>query len=137
MTVAFSIPVRIYYEDTDAVGVVYYANYLRFMERCRSEWLRSLGHEIRDIQSRHGVLFAVRSAHLEYLKPAQLSDLLTVSVTIVKCGRVSLDVDQPVHHDGELICQGRIRLASLNADTLLPSPIPADLSNTMNSWKTP
>ena len=83
MTVAFAIPVRVYYEDTDAGGVVYYANYLRFMERCRSDWLRSAGLEIRDIAARHGLLFAVRAANVEYIKPAQLSDLLTVSVLVL------------------------------------------------------
>ena len=137
MTVAYSIPVRVYYEDTDAGGVVYYANYLRFMERCRSDWLRSAGLEIRDIAARYELLFAVRAANVEYIKPAQLSDLLTVSVLVAKFGRVSLDLDQEIHRDSDLVCRGRIRLASVDAGTFLPKPIPDELKNELTTWKTP
>jgi acyl-CoA thioester hydrolase len=137
MTVAFSIPVRVYYEDTDAGGVVYYANYLRYMERCRSDWLRSVGLEIRDLAARFGVLFAVRAANVEYIKPAQLSDLLTVSVLVAKFGRVSLDLDQLIHRGDDLVCQGRIRLAGIDAETFLPKPFPDELTNELTTWKTP
>ena len=79
---AFSIPVRIYYEDTDAGGVVYYANYLKFLERCRTEWLRVIGHEQADLLREPGIAFVVRSVALDYLKPARLDDLLTVSLEV-------------------------------------------------------
>ena len=79
---AFTITVRIYYEDTDAGGVVYYANYLKFLERCRSEWLRSIGHDQTDLLRDPGIAFVVRSINLEFLKPARLDDLLTVSLEV-------------------------------------------------------
>ncbi|HRC61225.1 MAG TPA: YbgC/FadM family acyl-CoA thioesterase, partial [Candidatus Propionivibrio aalborgensis] len=84
---AFTITVRIYYEDTDAGGVVYYANYLKFLERCRSEWLRSIGHDQTDLLRDPGIAFVVRSINLEFLKPARLDDLLTVSLEVEKITR--------------------------------------------------
>lgn len=137
MAVAYSIPVRVYYEDTDAAGIVYYPNYLRFMERCRTEWLRSAGFDIRAVSETYGLVFVVRAAGIDYLKPARLSDLLTVSVTIQKFGRASLVLEQQIHRDAELICSGQIRLASLNALTLKPIPIPDDIKGGINQWKMP
>ena len=84
---AFTIPVRIYYEDTDAGGVVYYANYLKFLERCRTEWLRSVGHGQADLLRNTGIAFVVRNVSLDYLKPARLDDLLTVSLEVEKITR--------------------------------------------------
>ena len=98
--VGHSIPVRIYYEDTDAGGVVYYAAYLRFMERVRSEWLRSLGFDVQRLAAEEGILFAVRALQVDYLRPARLSDQLDVSVALQHCGRASLVVDQQVQRDG-------------------------------------
>ncbi|MDH3637699.1 MAG: tol-pal system-associated acyl-CoA thioesterase [Gammaproteobacteria bacterium] len=137
MTQQYSIPVRVYYEDTDAGGVVYYANYLRFMERCRSDWLRDIGFDIDDVTKRFGIIFAVRSASIEYHKPARLSDLLEVSVNTLQPSRVSLSVTQHIHRDQELLCSGRIKLASLNVGSFDPQPIPPELLNRMNEWKTP
>ena len=127
MTAAFKTSVRVYYEDTDAGGIVYYANYLRFMERCRSDWLRDLGYDIYAINREYGIFFAVRSTSVEYFKPAQLSDVLTVTATLVQLRRASLHVDQHIYRNNELICEGRVRLASLNANTLGPTPIPTPL----------
>lgn len=84
---AFTIPVRIYYEDTDAGGVVYYANYLKFLERCRTEWLRAIGHDQADLLRDPGIAFVVRSVSLEYLKPARLDEQLTVSLEVEKITR--------------------------------------------------
>ena len=84
---AFTIPVRVYYEDTDAGGVVYYANYLKFLERCRTEWLRDIGHEQGELLRDPGIAFVVRSVNVEYLKPARLDDLLTVSLEVEKITR--------------------------------------------------
>ena len=84
---AFTFPVRIYYEDTDAGGVVYYANYLKFLERCRTEWLRAIGHEQAELLRDPGIAFVVRSVNVEYLKPARLDDLLTVSLEVEKITR--------------------------------------------------
>ena len=137
MTQQYSIAVRVYYEDTDAGGVVYYANYLRFMERCRSDWLRDAGFDIRDVTKRFGIIFAVRSASIQFHKPARLSDLLAVSVKTSRPGRVSLNVTQQIHRDEELLCSGEIKLASLNVVSFDPQPILPELLNRMNEWKTP
>lgn len=137
MTVAFSIPIRIYYEDTDAAGVVYYGNYLRFMERCRTDWLRHIGFDVREVTERFGVMFTVHSASIHYLKPARLSDLLSVSMSVEKCGRVSLMVNQEVRREGELLSQGKVKLAMLDANRLRPRPIPNEILQGINTWKMP
>ena len=126
----FHWPVRVYYEDTDSGGVVYYANYLRFMERARTEWIRSLGFEQDRLIREEGVLFAVRSAHVEYLRPARFNDLLDVSVRLVERRRASMRFAQAVSRPGDdagPLCTGTIRIACLAAATLEPSPIPSCL----------
>ena len=85
---AFSIPVRVYYEDTDAGGVVYYANYLKYFERCRTEWMRQIGHDQSQLASDAGIVFVARKAGCEYLKPAHLDDLLTVGLEVERLTRV-------------------------------------------------
>ena len=137
MTVAFKSSIRVYYEDTDAGGIVYYANYLHFMERCRSDWLRDLGHDILAINQQYGVFFAVRSTSIEYFKPAQLSDLLTVTVILKQLKHASLNIDQHIYRHDELLCEGTVRLASLNAATLTPTPIPEPLIADIKRWKMP
>jgi acyl-CoA thioester hydrolase len=126
MTVGHSIPVRVYFEDTDAEGVVYYANYLRFMERARTEWLRAIGYEI-DRLAADGIVFAVRSACIEYVRPARLDDLLTVSATLEKAGRVSMDVAHEITRGGDIVCRGAVRLACLQRETFAPRRIPETL----------
>ncbi|HHI94245.1 MAG TPA: tol-pal system-associated acyl-CoA thioesterase [Gammaproteobacteria bacterium] len=130
----FSWPVRVYYEDTDNGGVVYYANYLKFMERARTEWLRARGVEQDVLMAQEGLIFAVRSAQLDYLKPARFNQLLSVSVGMAETGKASLTFDQTVNliteGDDEvksdlLLCQGRIRIACLDANSLKPRVIPA------------
>lgn len=128
---------RVYYEDTDAGGIVYYANYLRFMERCRTDWLRDLGYDIFAINQRYEIFFAVRSTSIEYIKPAQLSDLLTVTVKLQQLKHASLNVDQHIYRNDELLCEGSVRLASLNAKTLNPAPIPEPLIADIKRWKKP
>ena len=92
----FQWQVRVYYEDTDSGGVVYYANYLRFMERARTEWMRALGFEQDRLIREDGILFAVRAASLEFLQPARFNDLLSVSLDVVQRGRASLTFKQDV-----------------------------------------
>jgi len=126
----FLWPVRVYYEDTDSGGVVYYANYLKFMERARSEWLRSLGLEQDQLIDEFSVLFAVRSLALDYRAPARFNDVLQVSVTPLKKGRASLTFKQQVMRgavDAEqrlVLCEGQIKIACLDSQTLRPRPIP-------------
>ena len=103
---AFTIPIRIYYEDTDAGGVVYYANYLKFLERCRTEYLRSLGHEQANLLRDAGIAFVVRSVSLEYLKPARLDDLLTVSVEVEKTSRSQIFFCQHIRRKNPLATEG-------------------------------
>lgn len=106
----FLLPIRVYYEDTDAGGVVYYANYLRFMERARTEWLRALGHEQRALMD-EGIAFAARSVTAEYLKPARLDDELTVVSTIESLGRAQIVFAQRVERATELLVDAKIRIA--------------------------
>lgn len=127
----FNWPVRVYYEDTDSGGVVYYANYLRFMERARTEWLRHLGVEQDRVREQDGVLFAVVHVDLAYLKPARFNDALSVSVALAEAGRASMTFDQRVlrQDDGVELCRGRIRIACIDADSLRPRPIPNYIKN--------
>lgn len=122
----FSWPVRIYYEDTDSGGVVYYANYLKFMERARTEYLRSLGFEQDQLARDHGVIFAVRSAHLEFHKPARFNELLMVTASVADLGRASLSFEQRVlrQSDADPLCAGRVKVACLDAGSFRPKAIP-------------
>ena len=127
----FIWPVRVYYEDTDSGGVVYYANYLRFLERARTEWLRSYGVEQHKLKENEGIIFAVRSIQLDFLKPAILDDLLDVTVTIARSGGASITLDQGIHRnqgENELLCSGQVKVACLDASTLRPHPIPKKIS---------
>lgn len=120
----FAIAVRVYYEDTDAGGVVYYANYLKFMERARTEWLRMLGFDQSRLTREHGIVFAVRAASLEFLKPARFDDALDVSVDIADRGRASINFVQSITCAATLLCEGTVRVACLDAMKFAPCPIP-------------
>lgn len=123
----FQWQVRVYYEDTDSGGVVYYANYLRFMERARTEWMRALGFEQDRLIGEEGILFAVRSANIEFLRPARFNDLLGVSLDVVQRGRASLTFDQTVARctdEQTPLCRGQIKIACLEAASFRPHPIP-------------
>ncbi len=124
----FVWPVRVYYEDTDSGGVVYYANYLKFMERARSEWLRSLGFEQDALIRDAAIIFAVRSVQVEYLRPARFNDALTVSAAVVQSGGASITFAQEVRRGDEVLCSGRVKIASLDAVTLRPKPVPAEIA---------
>jgi len=132
----FSIPIRVYYEDTDAGGVVYYANYFKFMERARTEWLRGLGFEQDELARDPGVLFAVRSAKLEFLKPARFNDLLETDVTVLERGRASLTFGQRVRRRDEVLCEGEVRVACLEAKSFVPCPIPATILSRIDTGAT-
>lgn len=122
----FSWPVRVYYEDTDAAGLVYYANYLRFMERGRTEWLRALGYEQTELRNEYGIVFAVSKVELEFLKPARFNDSLSVTVEMSRAGRASLDLLQRVLRGAdELVCRGTVRIACVDANTMKPCGIPS------------
>ena len=123
----FSIPVRVYYEDTDAGGVVYYANYLRFFERARTEWLYSLGLDQKALMERERRVFVVVSADIRYVKPARFADELYISAEISNHSRTTATFNQLVLRDnpeGELLCEGKIRVACINAVSFRPRPLP-------------
>ncbi len=121
----FQWQVRVYYEDTDAAGVVYFANYLRFMERARTEWLRAIGFEHKLMHAEHGVLFAVRHLEVDYKLPARLDDLLTVTSKLLQKRGASLRFKQEITNEqDELLIRGEVKVACLNAETLKPSAIP-------------
>ncbi len=125
----FSIPIRVYYEDTDAGGVVYYANYLRFMERARTEWLRNLGFEQDELSRKDGVVFAVRSANLQFIKAARFNDMLQVDAMVTAKGKASVTLKQTITRGDELICSGEVRLACVDAARFAPKPIPAAVAS--------
>lgn len=120
----FTWPVRVYWEDTDAGGVVYYANYLRFLERARSEWLRALGVEQTDLAERDGVLFVVRRVEADYLSPARYNDLLDVVCRLESLGRASLVMAQEVRRGGEILLRARVQAACVGVQGFRPARIP-------------
>lgn len=123
----FFWPVRVYYEDTDAGGVVYHANYLKFFERARTERLRALELEQDEIRANFGVIFAVKSAQLEYIKSARFNDALFVSAEVAELKRASLTFKQEIRRgspEGELLCEATIRIACLTDGGLRPAAIP-------------
>jgi len=119
----FSWPVRVYYEDTDSGGVVYYANYLKFMERARTEWLRAHGFEQSVLVREHGVIFVVRDVHISYLRPAVFDDLLQVTVKIHATGRSWIEFVQTVERD-EILSQARVKIVCVNQLSFKPVEIP-------------
>lgn len=126
----FRWPVRVYYEDTDLGGVVYYANYLKFLERARSEWLRHLGVSQSELLARRRLLFAITAVEVQYLKPARFEDALLVTAELEQRRRASLVFRQGIHRgdeSGELLCTARVTAACLDADSMRPKPLPAHL----------
>ena len=123
----FEWPVRVYYEDTDAQGVVYYANYFRFMERARTEWLRALGVNQELMLSEERRMFVVTKTELEFIVPARFNDQLVVTARLSGLSRATFDIEQNIYResrDGTLCCRGGVRAALLDADTLRPQRVP-------------
>ncbi len=123
----FSLAVRVYIEDTDAGGIVYYANYLKYMERARTESLRSVGVELDQLQNEQKRLFVVRSITVDYLSPAQFNDQLTVCANIVTVKRASLLCEQPIYRGDACLVTATTRLACIDAETLNPVAIPSSV----------
>ena len=116
--------VRVYWEDTDAGGVVFYANYLKFFERARTEWLRTLGVEQSKLQAQTGAIFVVADVKLRYLASARLDDLIQVSVKVVAQGQASMQLEQQAWRGDTLLAQGLIRVGCVQADSLRPRRMP-------------
>ena len=123
----FIWPVRVYYEDTDAGGVVFYANYLKFFERARTEMLRAMGYEQDELIANEGIIFVVRSMQIDYLKSARFNELLEVSAEVTLVKKASLTFAQLITRGDEVLCESIIRIACLDARTLRPKAIPENL----------
>jgi acyl-CoA thioester hydrolase len=121
-------PVRVYYEDTDAAGVVYYANYLKYMERARTEWLRKTGFEQTDLAQEHGVVFVVRAANIEYLLPARFDDELRVTVELINVGAGQIDLVQRVLRGDVPLVTAAVKLACVARATMRATRIPRPLA---------
>ena len=137
---SFALPLRVYWEDTDAGGIVFYANYLKFMERARTEWLRSMGIAQQRLREETGGIFVVSETQLKYHRAARLDDELLVTADLRQIGSASLVIAQrvlmskPPHRvdDGlPLLCEGTIRIGWVQADTLRPARIPREVSGTL------
>ena len=127
----FSFPVRVYYEDTDTGGVVYHSNYLNFMERARTEWLRALGFEQDELLREYGVIFAVSAVSVAFHKPARFNELLAVTVALDRRGAASLALKQEVRRGDELLASGEVRIACIDAQRFVPVAIPARVADTV------
>ncbi len=123
----FNWPIRIYYEDTDSGGVVYYANYLKFMERARTEWLRSFLIQQDDLRERFGIIFAVRQVQIDYLLPAKFNDELLVITTVNKKGKASITFEQTVMRTSQILVKANIKIACLDANIFKPVPMPIEI----------
>lgn len=130
---AFRWPVRVYYEDTDAGGVVYYANYLKFMERTRTEWLRAHGLELPALADAHGILFVVRGVEIEYLKPARFNDALVVTLELLEHGRSQITVSQRVLRGDEVLIRARVRAVCVDTQSIRPVRIPPAVLHQLTS----
>ncbi len=128
----FSLPVRVYFQDTDAGGVVYHASYVNFMERARTEWLRKHGYSNAGLMKQFGVVFVVRSLKLDYLKPALLDDLLTVTAQIQDVGRSRLSLLQTVQRGNEVLTEAEVHLVCVSVADFKPISVPDVLRS---QWK--
>lgn len=127
MEAVFVHPVRIYYQDTDAGGVVYHASYLNFLERARYEWLRELGFTVDTMIRSHKMIFLIRSLGIEYFKPALLDDLLDVTVQVVDIGRSRITLQQQILREQGTLASATVHAVCVGAETLKPVSIPASL----------
>jgi acyl-CoA thioester hydrolase len=129
----FAWPLRVYWEDTDAGGVVFYANYLKFFERARTEWLRSLGIEQQALSEETGVVFIVRSTSVEYNAPARLDDQIEIRTTIERVGPASVQFAQEAWRGELMLAAGAIRVGCVDRNTFRPTPIPAPVLATIKT----
>jgi acyl-CoA thioester hydrolase len=132
----FSWPTRVYWEDTDAGGVVYHAQYLAFLERARTEWLRARGKGQQLLRREHDLVFAVRAMRVDFRQPARLDDQLDVSVSLRQCRRASLVIAQAIHCDGRLLLDADVRVAALNASDFRPRAMPDTLYDELKTLET-
>ena len=131
--ISFNWPVRVYYEDTDSGGVVYYANYLKFMERARTEWLRSFSVEQDILRDQFGVIFAVSQVQIDYCLPAKFNDELVVTAKVSRKGKASIIFEQVVLRNNETLARAKIKIACLDVNLFKPVPIPKEILDKLES----
>ncbi len=135
-TPPFSFPLRVYWEDTDAGGIVFYANYLKYFERARTEWLRSLGHEQERLRVETGVMFVVTDTAVSYRSPARLDDLLDVTVQVKHAGLAQMTITQQAWRSNAkgktLLAEGTIRIACVDVESFHPQRIPIFLTRSLD-----
>lgn len=131
MHAVYHWPIRVYYEDSDAGGVVYHSNYLNFMERARTEWLRHLGFEQPQLRADLGVIIVVHSMSIAFRSPAYFNDMLKIECNISKIGRGSIEMEQKITRGETLLIKAEVKLAFVNADSFKPVAIPADIKAAM------
>jgi tol-pal system-associated acyl-CoA thioesterase len=129
----YSFPVRVYFENTDAGGVVYHGEYLKFLERARTEWLRHLGYDHQALARDHRVLLVVTSLALDFARPARLDDSLAVSVRLESLGKVRCVFAQEVRRDDEVLVKARVTVASVTGEGMKPVEIPGGLRRKMEA----
>jgi acyl-CoA thioester hydrolase len=132
---AFSWPIRVYWEDTDAGGIVFYANYLKFFERARTEWLRSLGIEQQQLRETTGGMFVVAETTVRYLRPARLDDELIVTASLQQTGRASMTIWQQVFLKNTLLCEGTIRIGWVDATSMQAARIPQNIIERLKNFE--
>ena len=129
-----NLEIRIYYEDTDSEGVVYYANYLKFLERGRTEFLRELGFDLEEIKNEFSLIFAVKSVYAEYMSPARLNDLILIKTQVKKYGKVSIEFDQMIYsgNDNKVLFRSLVKVVSLHSEKFKPLPLPIKILEKLN-----
>ena len=129
----YSFPVRVYFENTDAGGVVYHGEYLKFLERARTEWLRHLGYDHQALARNHRLVFVVTQAGVEFLKPARLDDIVVVSVQLESLGKVRCVFAQEIRREDDLLVRAKITVACVTGDSFKPTEIPEALRRKMQA----
>ena len=124
----FRWPIRVYYEDTDSAGIVYHANFLKFMERARTEWLRAIGYDQQRLSREQRIIFVITRCKVDFLKPARFNDQLTVTARVTRCGRASMELEQIIFkHSDELICRGLVKVGCIDTASMKPRAMPEDM----------
>jgi acyl-CoA thioester hydrolase len=131
----FTWPIRVYYEDTDSGGVVYHSNYLNFMERARTEWLRALGFEQTQLKDQHGLIIVIHSLSMQFKKPAYFNDMLAVHCELGELGRSSLIMQQSISRDGLVLIEAQVKAAFVDAVSFKPIGVPDEMRHKIQLQK--
>ncbi|MDX1693421.1 MAG: tol-pal system-associated acyl-CoA thioesterase [Ketobacteraceae bacterium] len=132
----YQMPLRVYIEDTDAGGIVYYVNYLKFMERARTEWLRQAGFDFTTLYKAH-CIFVVKHADIDYISPARMDDLLQVTVSIDKMARTYIRFRQAVRRENDILCEAVLKVGCVDQRTMRPTPMPGELKSVIEQKNNP